>query len=185
MLSHGPDEASTFRCKCRIGYQLRRDLRTCEYIDEFMMVSLNNMLRGITLDQNADVDVRVPVLMPRNGMCRSIEIDYKSNTTFFYDPVRRAIFQIKYDAVDPSSVSVSALVPDDLSYVENLAFDWISGNLYFSNLGKISVVRVQSPRMRRDLIRQSQVAALAVDPNAGYLFYTTVNRPAKIFRYLM
>lgn len=140
------------------------------------------MIRAIPLDQNADSEARIPILMPRNGMARAIEIDYKSNTTFHYDPIRRVIFQSKYNSNDQSGVTTSALVPDDLSYVDNLAYDWISGNLYFSNLGKITVVKVQSPKTRRDLIRQSQVNALAVDPNNGFLFFSSLNRPAKIFR---
>lgn len=183
MLSHGTDDASTFRCKCHIGFQLRRDLRTCERIDEFLFVSQSNMLRAISLDQSTvDSDVRVPVLMPRNGMARSIELDVRSNLSFFYDPIRRVIFQAKFSGLG-DDVNLSPLVPDDLAYIENLAYDWISGNLYFSNLGKITVVKVQSPRTRRDLLRQGQVNALAVDPNAGFLFYSSLGRPARIHRY--
>lgn len=136
------------------------------------------------MDQNADTEARTPVLMPRNGMVRALELDYHSNSTFFYDPIRRAIFQVKQSVLDDShQVDVKALVPDDLSYVESLAYDWVSGNLYFSNLGRISVVRIQSPRQRRELLRQSQVNALAVDPNYGYLFYTSLSRPSKVHRY--
>lgn len=135
------------------------------------------------MDQNAaDIEARVPVLMPQNSMSRAIEIDYKSNATFHYDPIRRVISQTKYNMNDQLSTSTSALVPDDLSYVDNLAYDWISGNLYFSNVGKITVVKVQSPRTRRDIVRQSQVTALAVDPNYGFLFYSSLSRPAKIYR---
>ena len=181
VLSHGSDQASTFRCKCRIGYQLRRDLRTCEQIDDFLTISQNSMIRAISMDQNADLEARDPVFMPRNGMVRAIDIDYKSNTTFFYDPIRRVIFQSKCNTNDHSQ-TVSALVADDLSYVDNLAYDWISGNLYFTNLGKITVVKIQFPRVRRDILRQSQVIALAVDPNSGFLFFSSVSRPAKILR---
>jgi hypothetical protein len=95
LLSHGADSASTFRCKCRVGYQLRRDLKTCMKIGEFMFVSQSNMIRAISFDQNVDAEARVPVIMPRNGLSRAIDIDYRNNITFFYDPIRRAIFQSK------------------------------------------------------------------------------------------
>lgn len=63
-----------------------------------------------------------------------------------------------------------------------MAYDWISKNLYFTNLGKISVISYNNPKQRRDIISASRVFGLAVDPNAGYLFYSTIGRPAKIMR---
>ena len=49
-------------------------------------------------------------------------------------------------------------------------------------MGKISVIQYDKPKLRRTIISQSQVFAIAVDPNAGYLFYSSITRPAKIFR---
>ena len=63
-----------------------------------------------------------------------------------------------------------------------MAYDWVSKNLYFTNLGKISVVRVAQPKQRRVIIAEPQIFGLAVDPNAGYLFYSTLSRPARVVR---
>ena len=62
-----------------------------------------------------------------------------------------------------------------------MAYDWISKNLYFTNMGKITVVQVDNAKTRRDLIRE-QTFGLACDPNAGFLFYSVITRPAKIVR---
>ena len=62
-----------------------------------------------------------------------------------------------------------------------MAYDWISKNLYYSNGGKITVVQVENTRTRRDIIKE-QTFGLACDPNAGYLFYSVLARPAKIVR---
>ena len=38
------------------------------------------------------------------------------------------------------------------------------------------------PKERRDVVVEEGIFALAVDPNSGYLFYSTITRPAKIIR---
>ena len=73
-------------------------------------------------------------------------------------------------------------VPNGLRYVENLAYDWIAKNLYFTHSDRISVVAYNNPKQRRDVIHDDNIIALAVDPNAGYLFYSSMKRPAKIIR---
>lgn len=182
LLSHGSDALMTnsFRCKCQVGYQLKRDLKSCEKVTEFAFVSQGNSIRAISIEPNVDVESRVPIIMPRIGLSRIIDIDSRGNLTFFFDPIRRAVFQAKFK--DQTSVDVTPLVPDDLNTADGLAYDWIGKNLYISTLNKIVVVRQQTPNVRRDLIRQNMVLALAVDPNRGYLFYSSIARPAKIHR---
>lgn len=63
-----------------------------------------------------------------------------------------------------------------------MSYDWISNNLYFTNSGRISVIAIAKPKERRDVVVESGIFALAVDPNVGYLFYSTISRPAKIIR---
>jgi len=43
-------------------------------------------------------------------------------------------------------------------------------------------VRLAQPKQRRDIVFEAQIFALAVDPNAGYLFYSTLSRPARVVR---
>jgi low density lipoprotein-related protein 2 len=100
----------------------------------------------------------------------------ETNNIYSFPPFRFKRFS------DESTLGISPLVPNELNYVENMAFDWISRNLYFTNYGKISVVKYETPGSRRDVIRQYQVHALAVDPYRGYLFYSSLARPAKIHR---
>jgi low density lipoprotein-related protein 2 len=132
-------------------------------------------------------ETRLPIIVPKIGAARAIEVDCSNNVTFFYDPIRRAIYQNKFDvsSVDAgASAGSQPLIVENLSQVESLAYDWISKNLYFTNGGnKIVVVKLNSNvKWRRELITNSQVFAVAVDPNTGYLFYSSVMRPAKIVR---
>jgi len=189
LLGTSTQSANTFRCKCKLGYELKRDLKSCERVKESLYVAQMRTMRGISLDPSMNTETRPPLLAERIGAIRAIDNDCKNNITFFFDPVRKAIFQSKYSADDSNEMSTSPqlLVPNDLTYsVESLAWDWIGKNLFFSNGPAISVVSYLNPRFRRELIReQSQIYALTVDPNAGFMFYSTLNRPAKIFRAYM
>ena len=82
-----------FRCKCKIGFSLNRDLRTCERIYESLYVSQMNMIRGVPMDVTmVESESREPILMPRLSATRAIEVDCGNNRTFFHDPIRKAIY---------------------------------------------------------------------------------------------
>ena len=83
---------TSFRCRCKIGFTLKRDLKTCARIVESLYVSQINMIRGISMEQMDDSESRVPILMPRLSATRAIEVDCANNRTFFHDPIRRAIY---------------------------------------------------------------------------------------------
>lgn len=72
-------------------------------------------------------ELRAPLLVPRQGAAiRSLELDCRNNLTFYYDPIRRVLFQNKFDPAQPESEGqTTVLIPDNLNYVENLAYDWI------------------------------------------------------------
>lgn len=187
LLSHSQSSQSSnaFRCKCKVGFQLKRDLKTCEPINEFLVISQTNLIRSISTDQRlSENEARLPILLPRLSSARSFDIDCKNNQTYFYDSVRKAIFQVNLINDDTINIlnSMKPIIPNGLINVENLAFDWISRNLYIINTGKLTVVQVNNPKNRRNLIIQTQLYGLALDPNNGFLFFSSVNRPAKICR---
>ena len=52
-------------------------------------------------------ETRLPVITPKIGGARAIEVDCGNNVTFFYDPVRRAIFQNRFSGQETPEDSVS------------------------------------------------------------------------------
>ena len=78
-----------------MGYELGRDLRTCQRVAESLLFSAQNSIRGIALNANMITETRPPVIMQRFTSARAIDVDYANNITFFYDPIRRAILQNK------------------------------------------------------------------------------------------
>lgn len=99
-----------FRCKCKTGYELNRDLRTCQRITNSLVYSQHNSIRAIALKNNMMTETRHPIIMPRYGSVRAIEVDCQNNVTFFYDPIRRAIFQNKLNS-DMSSTTEALGTP--------------------------------------------------------------------------
>uniref|UniRef100_A0A8C9T919 Low density lipoprotein receptor-related protein 2a n=1 Tax=Scleropages formosus TaxID=113540 RepID=A0A8C9T919_SCLFO len=68
--------------------------------------------------------------------------------------------------------------------VEDLAYDWISKNLYWTDprYRSISVMKV-ADRSRRAIIRNlNNPRSIVVHPGIGYIFWTDWYRPAKIMR---
>lgn len=187
LLSHADNaQGISFRCKCKIGYSLRRDLKTCEKFSEYLVISQMNIIRGISTEPALLTETRTPILVPPMSSARAIEVDSTTNRTFYFDPIKKAIFQNKYSGEETADASNSTpFVPDGLVNVENMAYDWVSKNLYLTNMGKITVVQSDNPKTRRDIVRQPQVYGIAVDPNSGFLFYSTILRPAKIIRALL
>ena len=186
LLSHSDASpgANTYRCRCNIGYQLRSsDRKTCERITDVLLVAQGSMIRAISADTSGDeMEARLPVLLPRLSSARALEVDARNNRTFFFDSLRRAVYQVSTTQTTQTTTTVTPLIADNLFYVESMAYDWIARNLYLAHAGRITVVQSDNVRMRRDLIRQAQVTGLALDPNAGFLFYSAVNRPARIYR---
>jgi hypothetical protein len=90
------------------------------------------MIRAVGMDRDTSgvdsSEQRAPMLMPRVGASiRSIELDCRNNVTFFFDPMRRAIFTNRLGQADApdSAGETKLLIPDNLGYVESMAFDWI------------------------------------------------------------
>lgn len=175
LLSHGQNTVKSFRCKCNNGYKLKYDLKTCEPIKTSMYISQNDFLNAISLDSD-NTDALDPLIMPRNGAIKIFDLDIKNNRTFFYDSYRHAIFE------SINNQEPSVLIPNDIWFANNLAYDWISKNLFYINNDQIMVVKLSNLKKRRALVNKEQLEGFAIDPSSGFMFYSSIARPAKIFR---
>ena len=101
---------NTFRCKCKIGYELSRNLKSCERIRDSIYFSQANSIRGISMNPNMITETRLPIVMPKIAAARAIEVDCKNNLTFYYDPIRKAIFQNKFSGTETPEDSSSSIL---------------------------------------------------------------------------
>jgi len=69
---------------------------------------------------------------------------------------------------DGTAQKTEILVGTNIQTPDGLAFDWIHGNLYWTDTGKncIEVLPLQNPAWRRELITENldEPRAIAVDP---------------------
>jgi low density lipoprotein-related protein 2 len=178
LLSHG----NGYRCKCKIGYRLKSDLKSCETIEEFLYFTQTNLIRAISPTSQTDLESEArPSVIIENGNARAVDSDYATNRVFFYDAFNQALFENDFNGNQSR-----LLIPHDLGYVENIAYDWVSKNIYtISDSNQIKVVQLSNTNNKRVLLKLpsgSRIYDLALDPNIGYLFFSNIQRPAKILR---
>lgn len=179
-------------CACKLGWQLNPDRRTCRYITDFVLYVIDNYIKGRIIDnaKPAFVDVFWPITydvitVNIKGM---IDFDYDLANDNFYFSDDIQIYRMKLRS--PIRGNQTILLPTETSYViEDLALDWITGNMYYSlrsrtyskrhylmmfNVNKGSEYKKVIANYAYDAIFGLQACpyALAIYPSKGYLFFT-------------
>ncbi|KAJ8351571.1 hypothetical protein SKAU_G00230470, partial [Synaphobranchus kaupii] len=67
-----PTSENTRSCSCTVGYHLRSDRVSCEGIESFLMYSIHEGIRGISLDPSDHTEA----LMPISGTLFAVGVDY-------------------------------------------------------------------------------------------------------------
>ncbi|XP_022219452.2 protein sevenless isoform X2 [Drosophila obscura] len=70
------------------------------------------------------------------------------------------------------------LVPDEVPHVGAVTYDWRGGRVYWSDLARNCVVRLDPWSGTRELLPIFGARQLAIDPRQGHLYYATANRLA-------
>ncbi|CAG9793152.1 unnamed protein product [Diatraea saccharalis] len=160
------------KCTCYENYQLADDGFTCKStlnVSALIVFSNRHEVRGLQL----------PAMTSRallSALKNTVAIDYlhSSPPTLYWTDV--ADDKIYSGALHPAGLSnIEVVVESGLTNAEGLAVDWVAHNLYWvdSSLHQIEVAKLDG-RYRRTLISgdMDSPRAIAVDPNAGYLFWS-------------
>uniref|UniRef100_A0A672NBG1 Low-density lipoprotein receptor-related protein 1B-like n=1 Tax=Sinocyclocheilus grahami TaxID=75366 RepID=A0A672NBG1_SINGR len=178
-----PTSETTRTCSCTTGYNLRPDRSTCEGLQSFLMYSINEGIRGLSLDPSDNSEV----LMPLTGTLFAVGLDYHAgnDTLYWTDMGSNRISRSSRDQTWREDIITSGL-----GRVEGLAVDWIAGNIYWTDHGfnLIEVARLNG--MYRAVVISDgldQPRAIAVHPVKGYglslgycLCATPVNRGSRV-----
>uniref|UniRef100_A0A3P9M179 Low density lipoprotein receptor-related protein 1Bb n=1 Tax=Oryzias latipes TaxID=8090 RepID=A0A3P9M179_ORYLA len=163
-----PTSETTRSCSCTLGYNLRSDRTTCEGVDSFLMYSIHEGIRGISLDPNDNTEA----LMPITGTLFAVGVDFHAgnDTVYWTDMGLNRISRSKRDQTWREDI-----ITTGISRVEGIAVDWIAGNLYWTDHGfnLIEISRLNGA-YRSVVISEGldQPRAIAVHPQKGYLFWT-------------
>ncbi|KAM9364417.1 LOW QUALITY PROTEIN: low-density lipoprotein receptor-related protein 1B-like [Pholidichthys leucotaenia] len=163
-----PTSESTRSCSCTVGYNLRSDRTSCEGVDSFLMYSIHEGIRGITLDPNDNSEA----LMPITGTLFAVGVDFHAgnDTVYWTDMGLNRISRAKRDQTWREDI-----ITTGISRVEGIAVDWIAGNLYWTDHG-FNLIEIShlNGAYRSVVISEGldQPRAIAVHPQKGYLFWT-------------
>ncbi|XP_067405392.1 low-density lipoprotein receptor-related protein 2 isoform X6 [Emydura macquarii macquarii] len=179
VLSHKTDnDGLGYRCKCTLGFDLHVDGRHCIAVQQFLLFSSQLAVRGIPFNLSTQEDVIIPVT---GSPSYFVGIDFcaQDETIFFSDTTKDIIYKQKTDGSGRE-----ILTANRVEGVEDLAFDWISKNLYWTDLRyrSVSVMRLTDKSRRTIVQNLNNPRSIVVHPVIGYIFWTDWFRPAKIMR---
>ncbi|XP_027721928.1 low-density lipoprotein receptor-related protein 2 isoform X3 [Vombatus ursinus] len=179
VLSHRTDnDGLGYRCRCILGFDLHPDGRRCIAVRQFLLFSSQLAVRGIPFNLSTQEDVIIPVT---GSPSYFVGIDFyaQEDTIFFSDTTKDIIYKQKIDGTGRE-----ILTANRVESVEDLAFDWISKNLYWTDprYRSISVMRLVDKSRRAIVQNLNNPRSIVVHPVIGYMFWTDWYRPAKIMR---
>ncbi|XP_051787046.1 low-density lipoprotein receptor-related protein 1B [Erpetoichthys calabaricus] len=176
-----PTSETTRSCACTVGYNLRNDRMSCEGIDSFLIYSVHEGVRGISLDPNDNIET----LMPIKGSLFAVGVDFhaENDTIYWTDMGLNKISRAKRDQTWKEDI-----ITNGIGRVEGIAVDWIAGNVYWTDHGfdLIEAARLNGS-FRFVVISEGldKPKAIAVHPQKGYLFWTEWGRSPSIRRVLL
>ncbi|XP_076154846.1 low-density lipoprotein receptor-related protein 2 [Alosa pseudoharengus] len=181
VLSHRTDnDGLGYRCKCRLGYDLQPDLRTCFKVRDFLLVATSYAVRGIPLNISMQEDVTLPLTgLGVTFSASGVEYDASEEAVFYNDRSRAIIYK---GAVNGTHQQI--LTGFRVGTVESMAYDWTSKVLFWtsSTYRSVSAYKV-TDGSRREIVEQlKNPRGIAIHPSAGLLFWSDWYRPAVITR---
>ncbi|CAG12634.1 unnamed protein product [Tetraodon nigroviridis] len=181
VLSHRTDnDGLGFRCKCRHGYDLHSDHRTCFKVKDFLLIASSLAVRGIPLNLSLQEDLTLPL----SGLATSfsgsaVEFDGIKESIFYNDRSRGLVYKSNLNGTVQE-----ILTGYRVGVIDAMAYDWTSNILFWTTSTYQSVVAFKvTDKSRRDIVTGLRYPkGIAVHPSAGYLFWSDWYRPAVIMR---
>ncbi|KAM9425856.1 low-density lipoprotein receptor-related protein 2 [Pholidichthys leucotaenia] len=181
VLSHRTDnDGLGVRCKCRYGYDLQPDLRTCYKVKDYLLVASSLAVRGIPLNLSQQEDITLPLTGLTTSFSGSaMEFDAKEETLFYNDRSTGIIYKSNLNGTVQKT-----LTSYRTGTVDAMAYDWTSNVLFWTTVTYKAVVAFRvTDKSSKDIVTGLRnPKGIAVHPSAGYLFWSDWYRPAVIMR---
>ncbi|KAL8183430.1 UNVERIFIED_CONTAM: Low-density lipoprotein receptor- protein 2 [Gekko kuhli] len=157
VLSHKTDnDGLGYRCRCMLGFDLHPDGRRCIAVQQFLLFSSQNAIRGIPFNLSSQEDVIIPVT---GSPSYFIGIDFyaQEDIIFFSDTAKDIIYKQKTDGTDSAELPAAP----------------VAGAGHRRKQGALTCVL---------WLELAATPLSQPDPAPRFIFWTDWFRPAKIMR---
>ncbi|KAF7648154.1 hypothetical protein LDENG_00161250 [Lucifuga dentata] len=173
------NQIGSFKCECEEGYQVDPATKACKAIGTIAYLFFTNRheVRKMTLDKSEYTRV-----IPRLKNVVALDMDMATKEIYWSDISQKKIYRAQMNSAEDSTHH-NVVIGSDIDAPEGIAFDWIHGNLYWTDSirSTVSVVTADGSR-RKTLFQQglSRPRAIVVDPHSNFIYWTDWGTPAKI-----
>lgn len=125
-----PSDGKTRVCTCSVGYKKENEINCVPY-KTFAVVSQLDLTRGYSLKDSSEA--MVPIAGPGHHILH-VDVHYSEKWIYWVEFNRgiwNGIFRIR-----PNGTELTPIIRDGIGSngIRGLAIDWVSGNLYFTNV---------------------------------------------------